>query len=232
MAGLQEPPLRGLLLPGVRAAPRAARLVPRERLPQDLDRPQARDAEADPGHLLQDPLRVRADEPLPRLRPRGGGRLHRAAPQPDGDPHRRAVGPAPGAHHPRDGPRLRLRPHPARDRLRDTAAGHPALGGRGPRRLLPGHLGAARPHDDPGRGAHRQGARSSRGRSSRPSPAASSTTWATPATSSWRRATARRGSGSSSTRCARASSAARRRSSSSRPSARPPRSSTPPSTSG
>ena len=50
----------------------------------------------------------------------------------------------------------------------------------------------------------------------------SSTTWATPASSSSRRATARRGSGSSSTRCARASSAAPRRASTSRPSASTP----------
>ena len=80
LADLQEPALRGLLLPGVRAAPRPADLLPRERLPEDLDRPQARDAQADPGDLLQDPLRVRADEPLPGLHPRGGGGLHRAAP--------------------------------------------------------------------------------------------------------------------------------------------------------
>ena len=129
-------------------------------------------------------------------------------------------GPAAGADHARDGPRLRLRPHPARARLRHPAARDPALGRRGTRRLLPRPVGPARPDDDPRRGPHRQGARSSRRPSSRPSPGASSTTWATPASSSWRRATARRASGSSSTRCARGSWAAAPRSCSSSPSAR------------
>ena len=54
--------------------------------------------------------------------------------------------------------RLRVRPHPARHRLRPRPAGDPAVGRRGARRLLPWRVGPARPDDDPRRGPHRQGA--------------------------------------------------------------------------
>ena len=128
LARLQEPALRDLLLPRVRAAPGAAELVPREQLPQDLDRPQARDAGADPGHLLQDPLGVRADEPVPGLRAGGRRGLHRAGEEPHGDPDRRAARPAAGADHPRDDARLRLRPDPARHRLRDRSSARSRCG--------------------------------------------------------------------------------------------------------
>ena len=52
-------------------------------------------------------------------------------------PDRRAARPAAGPDHARDDPRVRVRPHPARHRLRHLAAGDPAVGRRGPRRLLP-----------------------------------------------------------------------------------------------
>ena len=158
LAHLQERALRDLLLSRVRAAPGAAHRVSRERLPEAVHRPEARDAEADPGDLLQDPLRVRADQPVPGLRAGGGGGVHRAAAQPHGDPDRRAARPAAGADHARADARLRVRPDPARARLRHHAAVAAALGRRGSRGLLPRDVGAARPDDGPRRGAHRQGA--------------------------------------------------------------------------
>ena len=53
----------------------------------------------DPGGLLQDPLGVRADEPLPGLHSRAGAGLHRARPQPHGHSRGRRAGPAPGPDH-------------------------------------------------------------------------------------------------------------------------------------
>ena len=110
-------------------APR--RVLRGERLPEGLGRPQARDPLPDPAHPLQDALRVRADEPLPRLRARRRARLRRAGARPHGPAHRRAAGQAAGPDHARADPHLRVRPHPAQPR----AAQHPALARRGPGRL-------------------------------------------------------------------------------------------------
>ena len=107
----------------------------------------------DPAHPLQDALRVRADEPVPRLRARGRAGLHGAGARPHGAAHRPAAGPAAGPDHPRADPRLRVRPHPAQP----GAAPRAAVGRRGPGRLHARHLGLPRPHDHPRRRRHRPG---------------------------------------------------------------------------
>ncbi len=154
LADLQEPALRGLLLPRVRAAPRPADVLRRERLPEDLQRPEARDHVPHTPHPLQDPLGVRADQPDVRLRARRSPGVHRARPRPDGRAHRRTPGPAAGPHHPRAHPRLRVRPHPEEPAPEDRAS----LDRRGPGRLHARPLGSSRRHDDSRRGSDRQGA--------------------------------------------------------------------------
>ena len=116
--------------------------------------------EPDSGHPLQDPLGVRADEPLPDLPARGGPRLRRADPRPAAAAHRRAPGPAERPHPARADPRLRVR----HDSARPLPAGHSPLDRRGPRRVLPRALGPPRPDDDPRRRDHGPGAQALAGR--------------------------------------------------------------------
>src|SRR6185369_1011947 len=58
LARLQEPALRGLLLPRVRAAPRPRRVLCGERVSEGLGGPEARDPLPDPAHPVQDAFRV------------------------------------------------------------------------------------------------------------------------------------------------------------------------------
>ena len=133
LADLQEPAFRGVLLPGVRAAPLAPHLVPGERLSEAVLGPEARDAGADSGHPVQDPLGVRGDEPLPDLPPRRCPRLRRADPRPAPAADRRAAGPPERPHPARADPRVRLQHDPARA----LPEGHSPLDRRGARRVLP-----------------------------------------------------------------------------------------------
>ena len=215
---LQEPALRGLLLPGVRAAPGPRGLLRGERVPEGLLRPEARDqlARSRSSSTRRTPSSSRPTSSRPSC-PRAcwpspsprAGRMVLPIDLPPG----RAAGP----HHPRADPRLRVRPHPAQH---GPALGA-AVGGRGARRLHARHLGPPRPDVGPRRRGHRadpahlalRGVR----RVSRTR--AWSTTSATPPSSSSRPATARRASASSSTPSARTSWAAGWTTSTSRPSA-------------
>ena len=120
--------------------------------------------------------------------------------------HRRAARQAAGPHHPRADPRLRVRPHPAQPRCSGTSR-------CGSTRAWPttmrGTWDPSTSMTDPRRRGHRPDPKLCRSTEYRGfSTRASSTTSATPPSSSWRPASARRASGSSSTRCARTSWAA------------------------
>ena len=208
LARLQEPALRGLLLPRVRAAPGAASSsYAGERVPEGLGRPEARDptprsrvilykthSEFEQTNLFPDfvpegvlafaePVRGRMvlpiDEPPDKLQ---GLITHELTHVFEFDIIPRSL-------------------------VQRTC---PLWLDEGLADYMRGHLGPARPDDDPRRRGHRPGPALSplRRTTAASRTRASSTTSATPPSSSSRRATARRASGSSSTPSARTSWAA------------------------
>ena len=138
LAHLHDRPLRDLLLPGDRAAPRAGGRLRRERVPADQRGPEARSRVQGPADPLQDAQRVRAGERHPRRGPGRRRRLRRTDAEPDAAADRRAAGPALRADHPRADAHLRVRHHPA---VADPAE-RPAVGRRRAVRLRARHLGA------------------------------------------------------------------------------------------
>ena len=113
VAHLHDRPLRDLLLPGARAAPRAHRRLRGERVSADQRRPEARPAVQGAADPVQDAQRVRAAERHSR---RGAGRrrrVRRAVPPAHGAADRRAAGPALRPDRPRADAPVRVRHHPA-----------------------------------------------------------------------------------------------------------------------
>ncbi len=148
VAHLHDRPLRDLLLPGDRAAPRADHQLRRERLPAGQLRPEARPRLQGPARPLQDAERVPAAEHRAERAAGRRARLRRAVPRPHGAADRRAVRRALPADHARADAHLRVRHHPAL-----AAPPRPAaVGRRGARRSHDRLLEPVRPDDGARRG--------------------------------------------------------------------------------
>ena len=119
VAHLQDRPLRDLLLPGDRAAPRARHLLRGERVSAGQLRPEARPRVQSPARPLQDAERVPAAEHRAGRAARRRPRLRRAVPRSHGAADRRAVRRALPPDHPRADAHLRVRHH---SRARCSAA--------------------------------------------------------------------------------------------------------------
>ena len=133
LARLQEPALRGLLLPGVRAAP-GARSSPtwRARYQKVSSGLKHEIGAAHPRRSSTRPTRSSSRRTsIPTFVPEGVLAFAEPVRGPHGAAHRRAPGQAAGPHHPRADARLRVRPHPAQPH----AAQHAAVDRRGPGRL-------------------------------------------------------------------------------------------------